>query len=255
MRSDRKVPMALFFNHLISGERREARAVLDRALEDGVLTGESAITDLCWPVLEQMQALHRDDQLSRLAFQLATRLMLHLLPRLQRWMTQHPARGTTVLVCTGDDMSEEVAGQMLTELLEAHGYQVYFCGGDVPRDEIVAHVARVNADVLVVFGATPRTVPATRLLISQLYEIGACPRLQVAVGGGVFNRAEGWAETLGADLWAADPGQLVKTLNENPGWRIPAHRRAVGARRRARAQPKVGSPPPTPQPERRRGAS
>ena len=235
MRSDRKVPVERFFNHLISGDRRQARALIDQALEAGTLTGETAISALFWPVLEQLQTLYRDDQISRLAHQYATRLLLHLLPRLQRAMPRHEPRDITALVTTGDDMAEEVAGQMVTELLEAHGYSVFFCGGAVPNDEIVAQLTQLEADVLIVFGATPQTVPATRLLISHLHEIGVCPQLQVVLGGGVFNRAEGLAETLGADLWAADPAKLVQTLNENPQWRIPAHRRTVGARRRARS--------------------
>jgi methanogenic corrinoid protein MtbC1 len=104
----------------------------------------------------------------------------------------------------------------------------------VANDEIVAEVGEIDADILVVFGVVPSTVPFTRLLIDRLHEIGVCPKLQIAVGGGVFNRAEGLAEEIGADLWAATPHEMVTVLAQNPDRRMADDQRTVGRKRRTK---------------------
>jgi len=135
-------------------------------------------------------------------------------------------------VICGEEESEELAAQMAVDLLEAGGYEVYFAGGGVANDEVVEQLAALEADKLVVFGARPQTVPQTRTLIDRLHDIGACPKLQIVVGGGVFNRADGLAEEIGADLWAQDPLDLVETMLGEPDRRMAENQRTVGRRRR-----------------------
>src|SRR5690606_23527276 len=122
--------------------------------------------------------------------------------------------------------------QMTADLLEADGYEVFFAGGGVANDEIVDQIGAINADILCIFGATPSVVPFTRLLIDNLHDTGVCPKLQIAVGGGVFNRAEGLAEEIGADIWASDPAEMVELLNECPDQRMDEAQRTVGRKRR-----------------------
>ena len=69
-------------------------------------------------------------------------------------------------------------------------------------------------------------------LIDSIREIGACPNMQVVVGGGVFNRAQGLAEEIGADLWVKTPRELVEKLDSQQGRRATAEQRTVGRNRR-----------------------
>jgi hypothetical protein len=54
--------------------------------------------------------------------------------------------------------------------------------------------------------------PAIRALIDTIREIGGHPGLRIACGGGVFNRASGLAEEIGADVSATTPTALVAAL-------------------------------------------
>jgi hypothetical protein len=54
--------------------------------------------------------------------------------------------------------------------------------------------------------------PAIRALIDTIREIGGHPGLRIACGGGVFNRASGLAEEIGADISATTPTALVAAL-------------------------------------------
>lgn len=233
--ASRNALLERFFNSLISGNREEAHAIVDEALQADC-PADRILSHLFWPTLEQFQNLHRHDQLSDLAFNLATRLLRQLVDQMQLRLEQRERKGITALIVCGDEQSEELASQMAADLLEADGYTVYYVGGGVANDEIVEQIGQVNADRLVVFGAVPATVPYTRLLIDRLHDLNIAPKLQIVVGGGVFNRAEGLAEEIGADLWASDPTEIVEVMNAEPERRMDADQRTVGRRRRAPKQ-------------------
>jgi methanogenic corrinoid protein MtbC1 len=124
---------------------------------------------------------------------------------------------------------------MAVDLLEASGYSVRFAGSGVANDEIQAMVQNDQPDVLLMFCSDPQNLPDIRALIDNLHEVGACPRTQIAVGGGVFNRAEGLAEEIGADLWAQDPFEMVDRLTRETGRRATPDQRTVGKQRPAGA--------------------
>lgn len=231
----REAVMEKFFTALISGRRCDARAIIDELLQADC-SAEDILTRLCWPTVEHLQQLHRADQLSDLSHHYACRLLRGIVDQMQMRLEQRESNGRKVLLVCGPDESEELSGQMAADLMEAGGYEVYFAGGGIANDELVAEVGKLEADVLAVFGAAASTVPFTRLLIDHLHETGVCPTLQIAVGGGVFNRAEGLAEEIGADLWAKDPLELVQLMDERPDQRMQDEQRTVGRKRRTKRE-------------------
>lgn len=230
MSNRRNVLLDRFFTALVSGDRHDARGIVNEAIEADC-AAEKIISHLIWPTLCQIQTLHRSDQLSKLSFHYATRLLRHQIDQMQLYLTKHEANDTTVLLTCGPEQSEELAAQIACDLLEAAGYKVFFAGGGVANDEVVEQLGKLKADKLVIFGAVASTVPETRLLIDRLHSIGACPHLQIIVGGGVFNRAEGLAEEIGADLWASDPTELVEKMAQQPKRRMTDAQRTVGRKR------------------------
>lgn len=231
----REVLLERFFTALISGNRAASREIVDQLLEADC-PAEKIISRLFWPTLEQIQKLHRGDQLSDLAHHFSTRMLRALVDQMQPRLERSERLNKKVLLICGPEEPEELAAQMAADLLEAGGYDLYFLGGGVANDELVAAIGELNADVLCVFGASASTVPFTRLLIDRLHEIAVCPQLQIVVGGGVFNRADGLAEEIGADLWAKDPEQLVQTMLKNPRQRMEAQQRTVGRKRRTKRE-------------------
>ena len=227
----RDVLQERFFTSLISGHRSATRQIVNELLSADHRP-EKILSHLFWPTVEHLQKLFREDQLTNLAHHYATRLLRSLVDQVQLQLEQQPRCGKSVLLVCGPEESEELAGQIACDLLEAAGYHVYFTGGGVANDELVNEIGEMNTDLLVIFGAVPNTVPQTRLLVDRLRTIGVCPRLQIVVGGGVFNRAEGLAQEIGADLWAKTPHELVQVITQKPARRMPPEQRTVGRKRR-----------------------
>jgi methanogenic corrinoid protein MtbC1 len=230
MSSRRNAILERFYTCLISGDRPGARAIMDEVF-DADSQGQAVASNLIWPTLDALQTMRRNDQITRLAYNYATRLMRSITDQLQLRYDRRESRGVSCLVVCGAEESEELAGQLASDLLEADGYEVHFTGGGISNDEIVAQLGELKCDKLIVFGAIPATVPETRVLIDYLHDIGSCPNLQIIVGGGVFNRADGLAEEIGADLWANDPIELVQKMSAAPDRRMDADQRTVGRRR------------------------
>jgi methanogenic corrinoid protein MtbC1 len=224
-----------FFETLISGHRPAAREIVREALESGAAPAR-LLTDLFWPAYEMVEKLFRSDQLTRLSHQFATRLLRVLVDQNAALLRPQQARGRRILAVCGPRDADELGAQMAVDLLEQSGFEVSFGGGTVPNDEILAHVHEQQPDVLLMFASGPSDLPEIRALIDTVREIGACPNLQIAVGGGVFNRAEGLAEEIGADLWATSPFEMVETLITGHAQRAEAEQRTVGRKRRLKRE-------------------
>ena len=223
------------FEALIDGDRRTARSILADQIHGGV-DAESIYVDLLWPTHEMVERLFRSDQLSVMAHNMATRLLRVLVDQASAALISDsvlPKR--RVLAMCGPNEESELGAQMAVDLLEASGMEVCFAGGGVANDEVLARVNETKPDVLVWFSSVPTDLPDIRAMIDHLHEIDACPNIQIAVGGGVFSRAEGLAEEIGADLWADHPLEMAETLIHDATHRAPADQRTVGRTKRYRS--------------------
>lgn len=221
------------FELLISGDRTQARQFIEEARSSGISSRELAAS-VFWPTYERIDRLFRHDQLTVVSHRLATRLLRVLVDQNAAHMHVPTPTRRNILAFCGPDEADEIGAQIAVDLLETEGFRVTFGGGGVPRDEIVAQMHERRPDVLLMFCSAPGDLPAIRGIIDSIREINACPNSQFAVGGGVFNRAEGLAEEIGADLWASDPIELALCLIEDTGRRAIPEQRTVGrVRRRA----------------------
>jgi methanogenic corrinoid protein MtbC1 len=224
-----------FFEALITGDRPIARAAAEQARQ--TLGGPlNLITELFWPVHQQLEKLHKQDQITHLSHHMAVRLLRQLIDQNAGKLSFDYSQGKTILAFCGPSENEELGAQMAVDVLEASGFDVRFGGAGIASDEIMFRVNEDKPDVLMMFCSAPQDLPEIRGLIDQLREIGASNGTQFAVGGGVFNRAEGLAEEIGADLWASSPMEMAQMLIEEPDRRAETSQRTVGrSRRKAKA--------------------
>lgn len=222
-----------YLETLLNGDRAACRKVVDEALAAGA-EAYHLLTTLVWPTMEMLQGLYRDDRINISSLNLATRLNRQITDQLCSRLTRKPENGKTALIFCGDDEPEELGGQICADLFEADGWTVRFAGGGVPEDEVLKLIGDVRPDLLVMFGTLPSGVPAVRKLIDYLREVNSCPEMQVMCCGGIYKRAEGLSEEIGADLYAPDAADAVATAHNDPTRKATVDQQTVGRTRRIR---------------------
>lgn len=200
------------FETLINGDRIAARTIVQSTLKKSGPV--KTISGLFWPAYELIEKLHRSDQMTSLSYHFSTRLLRQLIDQAAATLERPAQTRYRVFACCGISESEELGAQMAVDLLETAGYQVTFAGGGVPADEVLAQTQETKPDILLMFASAASDLPGIRGIIDQIREIGACNDTRICVGAGVFNRAEGLAEEIGADLFAPHPLDLIETLDE-----------------------------------------
>lgn len=219
------------FQALITGDRAAARQVI-REAGAAASNAEDLTQQIYWPVLDMTNTLYRNDQLTALAHHYATRLLRALVDQAQANYKQRDRRNTKIVMFSGPSEADELAGQLVADLVEADGYEMYFAGGGIANDEILSEIGQQRPDILLMFASAPSDAPNIRLLIDSIRGVNACPNMQIIVGGGVFNRAPGLAEEIGADLWARTPQELIEKLSTGQTRRATADQRTVGRNRK-----------------------
>jgi methanogenic corrinoid protein MtbC1 len=218
---------------LLNGDRAACRKLIDGALAVGV-SPEDLLNKLVWPTMELLQTLYKDDRITITSLNLATRLNRSITDQLAGRLARKDNNGKKVLIFCGDDEPEELGGQICADLFEANGWTVKFAGGGVPEDEVLNLIGQTRPDLLIHFGTLPSGVPAVRKLIDYLREVNSCPNMQVMCCGGIYKRAEGLAEEIGADLYAPDAATAVEVANGHPSRRATVDQQTVGRTRRIR---------------------
>lgn len=218
---------------LLAGDRDGVRKLIDKVFAIGA-TAHQVLTELVWPTMERVQELFKDDRVSQGGLNLATRLNRSITDQLCARLTRKPSNGKTALIFCGDAEPEELGGQICADLFEADGWTVKFAGGGVPEDEVLKLIGDTRPDLLVLFATLPTGMPAARKLIDYLREVNSCPNMQVLCAGGIYKRAEGLAEEIGADLYAADATVAVAVASANPTRKATVDQQTVGRNRRVR---------------------
>lgn len=230
-----------FFETLITGNRQRARALVNGLADQANWNSQQLITDLFWPTYELVDRLYRADQLGKLAHHTATRLLRVLVDQNSIRLERSQPNGKRVMTFCGPTEADEMGAQMAVDLLESHGFEVTFSGGGIAGDEILAQCNETKPDVLLMFASAASDLPSIRELIDTIRSVNACPSMQFAVGAGVFARAEGLAEEMGADVWANGPMEMVQVLVTQPDRRASETHRTIGKRARTKSSAKAES--------------
>jgi len=200
-----------YMQPLLAGRRAECFTLIADALRQGC-PAEDLLRNVVWPALNQIDRMFRDDRITAAAESIACRINRTVVDQLQAHLPQQPPNGRAGLVHCPATAREEVAAQVVADLLQARGWCVYLLGGVIPADEILQLVGQIRPDILLIYGSEPQTVPAVRSLTHLIREVGVCPTMNIVVSGGVFDRADGLWREVGADLYARLPDDLLERV-------------------------------------------
>ena len=205
-----------YLDALLSGERSQCRKVIEETLQSGI-PANSVYIDIIWPIMVEIEKLLREDRITSAQEHLATRINRTIVDQLQNKLPRKPINKKKAAVCCAQEEIYELGAQIIADLFESDGWEVKFLGGGLTNDDILSFVNVNGPDILLIYGTSAKQAPGIRRLIDTIKEINARPNMKVMLSGGLFNRAEGLWQEMGADLFAATAAEAIQQAsNENP---------------------------------------
>ena len=222
--------LARYLAALLRGDRKACRSVVEETLQSGI-PANSVYLHLIWPVMAEIERLSRTDRITSVQEHMATRINRTIVDQLQNKLPRRPAKHKKAAICCSREELQELGAQMIADLFESDGWQVRFLGGGLSNDDIFGYINEYAPDVLLVYGTSPKQAPEVRRLIDRIRSVNAWPEMRIIVSGGLFNRAEGLWEEIGADGFAATAAEVLQVAaDEQPA--PAADRRTVNRRKR-----------------------
>lgn len=222
--------LARYLAPLLRGDRKACRSVVEETMQSGI-PANSVYLHLIWPVMAEIERLSRADKITSVQEHLATRINRTIVDQLQNKLPRRPARHKKVAVACARDELQELGAQIIADLFESDGWEVRFLGGGLTNDDVFAYINEYAPDILFLYGTAPKQAPDVRRLIDRIRSVNAWPDLRIVVSGGLFNRAEGLWEEIGADGFAATAADALKVAADESQVADP-ERRTVNRRRR-----------------------
>ncbi|NQV33372.1 MAG: cobalamin B12-binding domain-containing protein [Phycisphaeraceae bacterium] len=207
--------LAKYLKHLLLGDRYACRRVIEEIMQSGV-PANSVYLNVIWPIMVEIEKLSREDRITPTQEHLATRINRTIVDQLQNKLPKRENKEKKVTICCAQEELQELGAQMIADLFESDGWEVRFLGGGLSNDDIYAFINDYGPDLLVVYGSTPQKAPSVRLLIDTIKAVNAWPDMRIMVSGGLFARAEGLWEEIGADAFASTPSEALERACKNP---------------------------------------
>ncbi len=219
-----------YMQPLIAGRRAECFELIQSALE--TQRAETLLCDIVWPAMAQVERLFTDDRINTAVAQMANRINRTVADQLQAHLPSMARVGKRAIIVSAALDAEELGAQMTADLLQARGWEVYFPGGGVPHDELLGLVGQLRPHVLIILGTEAELVPEARQLVEMIRDIGVCPTMNIIASGGIYNRADGLWQEVGADVHANDARELLEMIDDLAPREPGTQRVAVVKRRR-----------------------
>ena len=205
-----------YLDNLLKGDRKACRTVIEETLQTGT-PANSVYLEVIWPIMAEIEQLIRDERITPNQEHLATRINRTIVDQLQNKLPRRPAKNKKIVVSCAPDELQELGAQIMADLFESDGWNVKFLGGGLTNDDILSFVNEHSPDILLIYGTTPKQAPGVRQLIDTIRNINAWPQMRIMVSGGLFNRAEGLWQEIGADLFAANALEAIQAASSEPG--------------------------------------
>lgn len=197
-----------YLRALLSGDRIACRKVIEETLQTG-MTAHQVYMDVIWPIMAEIDRLYRDDRIDSAQEAFASRINRTIVNQLQNKLPRRSAKSRKVVIVTEDSEKAELGGQMMNDLFESDGWDARFLGGTVNNDDVMTFIHGYGPDVLLLYGFNGKDAPAIRELIDTIRGVNAYPEMRIMLSGGIFSRAEGLWEEIGADMYAETAAEAV----------------------------------------------
>jgi methanogenic corrinoid protein MtbC1 len=203
---------AAYLEALLLADARSAHGVVDAALAAG-LAVDAAYLEVLAPAMQEIGLLWERARITVAGEHLATAITQSVLAALAARLprrTAHAERSVAVLGCGPEDF-HGLGTRMVGDFLQAAGWRVFDLGAATPASAFATVAAERGAHVVAVSSSLAEHLDGVREVRRVLNGL-ACPPL-LAVGGNAYDGYPERASAVGADLYAADPRELLLRLD------------------------------------------
>jgi len=199
-----------FEAQLLTGNRRGAQDIIDRALEAGrgLVNAEMHIVQ---PALYRIGQKWQNNQVSvaqeHLSTAIARMAMTHGLLKSEAL----PFNGRKVLLACVQGNDHAVGLQMVADAFQLDGWDVQFLGANVPTASLVGHIENWRPDLLGLSVSFVQHLRVVKDIVARITRQLGDERPRIVVGGLAINRFERLAALIGADAWSPDAAAAVTT--------------------------------------------
>jgi len=197
----------LFVQAILAGERKAALTVASEALRDGVQVEDlyaDVFQDALYEVGRRWESNHITVAQEHMATAVTQYVMAHVFGSLA---SVAPSRGVAVITGVPGEL-HHVGALMISDMLEARGWQVQFLGSNLPMAAILAAIGDAKPMLLGISITMPFNLHHAARLIAAAR--GADPGVRTVVGGAAC-RFDAWRAT-GADDYATDVRTAIRLL-------------------------------------------
>jgi len=203
-----------YLSTLLKGDRKASQTVIEETLHTGT-PANLVYVDIIWPIMAEIEKLVRADRITTTQEHLATRINRTIVDQLQNKLPHRPRKNKKIVVSSSHDQLHELGAQIMADLFESDGWEVKFLGGGLTNDDILAFINECAPDILLIYGTSPKQAPDIRRLIDTIKDINAWPNMKIMLSGGLFNRADGLWQEIGADLFAATALEAIQAASKD----------------------------------------
>ncbi|MCX5632153.1 MAG: B12-binding domain-containing protein [Phycisphaerae bacterium] len=203
-----------YLDALLTGDRKQCRGIIEEILHHNSASITGIYSDVIWPMMMEVDNLYRSERITSAQEHLATRINRTIVDQLQNKLPRQQQTDRKIVICSSLRETSELGGQMIADMFESAGWDVRFIGGGLSNDDILAYIHEFSPEILIIYGTEPSETPEIRSIIDKIRGINAWPNMKIMLSGGVFGRAEGLWEEIGADLFAANAVEALQIASD-----------------------------------------
>lgn len=117
-----------------------------------------------------------------------------------------------MILCTVEGDLHDIGKNIVKAMLEAGGFEVVDLGIDVGADEIIRRIKEDNIQIIGLSGVLTLAIDSMKAVVDALEKEGLRDQAKVIIGGAPVTGKV--CDIVGADAWAINPADTVKTCTE-----------------------------------------
>jgi 5-methyltetrahydrofolate--homocysteine methyltransferase len=200
----------LLANAVISGDRDNIVAMIERALAEGLSPLEISNEGLL-PGLEEVGRRFEKNQVFLPQVMLSADTMQTAFTRLKQEMQGESFVSLgKILMATVEGDIHDIGKNIVCTLLENHGFEVIDLGKNVPAEKILTQAREQKVDAVGLSALMTTTMSEMENVIGKLKQAGI--KTFTMVGGAVVTQE--YADSIGADLYARDAMEAVARIKQ-----------------------------------------